>query len=170
MTVIGPPASWDEACARIVDAYARTTAPIAGDISQLEVAIDKLRMQCQSSVSVVEPDLNPLLFRAIGRESCGHLKSLGKWDQHGINTLLVSKQHDYGHQNIATFGLFGLVVRLSDKVARLRNLYGRDSARNESIIDTWSDLFGYSVIAEMWMDGTFHLDLAGEASDAGADA
>ena len=75
-----------------------------------------------------------------------------------IYHTLVSKQHDYGHGNINDFGLLGVLVRANDKIARLKNLQGKE-AKNESLRDTWLDLAGYSVIALMIMDDTFNLDL-----------
>jgi hypothetical protein len=74
--------------------------------------------------------------------------------------LIVRKQACYGHLNIASFGSAGLVVRMSDKRARLENLLGREAPAFESIIDTWADLVGYALIGLMWVDGTFMLDLA----------
>lgn len=84
-----------------------------------------------------------------------------------IEGMLAAKQHDYGHGNILKFGLLGVVVRLSDKLARLENLYKRMSQDDreyeptfcESIADTWDDIVGYCVIALMVLDGTFELPL-----------
>ena len=39
-----------------------------------------------------------------------------------VANIVIKKQHDYGHDNIMAFKEQGLVVRLSDKVARLKNL------------------------------------------------
>ncbi len=62
--------------------------------------------------------------------------------------LMFKKQHDYGHGNITKFGEFGVLVRTNDKVARLLNLYARgDDPQNESFVDSWVDLFNYSVIS-----------------------
>lgn len=84
-----------------------------------------------------------------------------------VNTV-VSKQHDYGHENIAQFGEVGLVVRLADKVARIANLAGRE-AQNESLKDSYLDVCGYTVLFRMWRDGTFLLPLAEDSGDYGAD-
>jgi hypothetical protein len=78
---------------------------------------------------------------------------------------IAGKQRDYGHDNIARFGVTGLVVRLSDKAARLINLIRRGAgipgqAINEPLSDTWLDIAGYCVLALMWLDGTFMLPLA----------
>ena len=62
--------------------------------------------------------------------------------------LMFKKQHDYGHGNITKFGEFGVLVRTNDKIARLLNLHARgDSPENESLIDSWVDLFNYSLIS-----------------------
>lgn len=82
-----------------------------------------------------------------------------------IGKLLAAKQHDYGHGNILRFGLLGIVVRISDKLARLENLYAREETLgqgpqvSEPIADTWDDIVGYCTIALMVLDDTFRLDL-----------
>tara|TARA_Y100000310_G_scaffold244963_1_gene249884 strand:+ start:6194 stop:6547 length:354 start_codon:yes stop_codon:yes gene_type:complete len=65
------------------------------------------------------------------------------------------KQRDYGPRNIATFMEVGVLVRVSDKVARLVNLiWMRESEpENESIEDSWRDLSVYSVIARLCRRG-----------------
>jgi hypothetical protein len=77
--------------------------------------------------------------------------------------ILVRKQNDYGHENINAFGLVGLAVRISDKIARYRNLDGRDNqVANESYLDTLKDMVGYAVIARMYANKTFQLPLVWE--------
>jgi len=81
------------------------------------------------------------------------------WDQ--MHELLCKKQHDYGHGNIDNFGLVGVAVRLCDKIARAENLQTRDSnaVSNETILDTYEDIIGYTVIALMLDADTFKLQL-----------
>lgn len=62
--------------------------------------------------------------------------------------VFAKKQHDYGPGNIASFGEFGVLVRTSDKIARLTNLQGRPAV-NESVGDSWLDVANYGVIAQM---------------------
>lgn len=76
---------------------------------------------------------------------------------------LDRKQQDYGSQNIARHGEFGVLVRCDDKTARLANLLKNrktmvladDPAdcqmapRNESILDSWLDLANYGIIGAM---------------------
>jgi len=66
--------------------------------------------------------------------------------------VLAEKQHDYGPGNISSFGEVGVLVRASDKVARLRNLMGR-VAKNEAIGDSWLDIANYGVIAQVVRSG-----------------
>ena len=72
-----------------------------------------------------------------------------------VTDLLAQKQEDYGPENILTTGHVGLSVRLTDKVARLRNLQGKHSPKFESVRDTYMDIAGYAIIGMMLLDGTF---------------
>jgi len=77
--------------------------------------------------------------------------------------LLDRKQQDYGSQNIARHGEFGVLVRCDDKTARLANLLknrkpieltgdleGRPEApKNEPVLDSWLDLANYGLIGAM---------------------
>lgn len=73
---------------------------------------------------------------------------------------LIRKQKDYGHHNIAKFGLTGLIVRVHDKIARLENLIAtKKEPGNESILDTVLDIAGYSAIGIMWGRNEFLLPL-----------
>lgn len=83
--------------------------------------------------------------------------------------MLAHKQHDYGHNNILRFGIHGLMVRISDKIARIKNLLWRyDTAENEewqkvsfyeSVEDSFDDIVGYCIIGIMLTRGTFKLEL-----------
>ena len=85
----------------------------------------------------------------------------------GIYVVLCSKQHDYGHDNILWGGFDGVLIRMHDKTARIKNLVSRGSeALNESLADSWLDIAGYAVIAHMLNDGTFELPLAQDAPDS----
>ena len=74
-------------------------------------------------------------------------------------TILVSKQIDYGALNVwnAPGGATnGLMVRMSDKLERLKNLiYNRIDPKNESIEDSFADLANYAVIALMVQRGVW---------------
>ena len=70
-----------------------------------------------------------------------------------LGDLLVRKHQDYGPKNISDApggAINGLLVRMHDKMARLKNLhYNNKSANYESIEDTYKDLANYAVIALM---------------------
>ena len=70
----------------------------------------------------------------------------------GDIALFDRKQRDYGSQNIADFGVFGVLVRANDKIARLKNL-GTKLATNEAVEDSWRDLSVYGVIARLVRSG-----------------
>lgn len=64
--------------------------------------------------------------------------------------LLDSKHRDYGAGNIAAFGEYGIMVRLSDKMERLKRLLtNAQTPNNESIEDTYKDICNYAIIALM---------------------
>ena len=69
--------------------------------------------------------------------------------------LFDKKHHDYGPQNIAKFGTTGVLVRSSDKLERLINLYKRAEKPEvaEPITETWQDLSVYGAIARVCEDG-----------------
>lgn len=70
-------------------------------------------------------------------------------------TLLDKKQQDYGPRNISDFGLVGVVIRMNDKMQRLKRLVGskRRKPRNESVRDSLQDISNYGIIGQMLEDG-----------------
>lgn len=71
--------------------------------------------------------------------------------------IFSSKNHDYGPTNISEFGDHGVVIRLSDKIARLRNLYKKgQQPKHESIDDTFLDIATYAIIALMCRNGSWY--------------
>ena len=77
-----------------------------------------------------------------------------------ISEILIKKQRDYGHENIARFGRVGLLVRTHDKVARLENLEAKQvPPGNESVVDNYIDVIGYSAIGIMWERSWFMLEM-----------
>lgn len=70
-----------------------------------------------------------------------------------IKDTLIRKRKSYGPGNIATFGELGILVRASDKLARLTNLLKKSEVVEGIVEDTWLDLAGYAVIAMMFRKG-----------------
>ena len=114
----------------------------------------------------VEPELEPSItaamwshFGAAARASSVTLARRSLLWGTVIDTV-ISKQRDYGKENILRFGQTGLTVRVHDKLARLEHLAatGKDP-QHESVGDTVLDLVGYSVIGMLLARGWFELPL-----------
>ncbi len=99
-----------------------------------------------------EPEIERQYLPQSFEEAC-------RWIAMEIAALVIRKQHDYGHDNINAFGEFGLLVRTSDKLARLRNLSGKEGL-TEPRIDAWRDLAGYAILALMLDRDWFKLELS----------
>lgn len=72
--------------------------------------------------------------------------------------LFDKKQHDYGPDNIAQFGDLGVLIRLNDKIQRLKTLMlsgEQPEFSQESILDTWMDVHVYGVIGMMCIQGAW---------------
>lgn len=62
-----------------------------------------------------------------------------------VYTLLKKKNDMYGDSNIEKHGVQGIIIRLDDKMSRIKNLLGKDVRDEESLIDTAMDMIGYLV-------------------------
>ena len=61
--------------------------------------------------------------------------------------LLDKKNRDYGPGNISAFGEKGVIVRLNDKIERLKTLVWNNRApEHEKVSDTWLDVTNYGII------------------------
>jgi hypothetical protein len=73
--------------------------------------------------------------------------------------LLVGRHRDYGPGNIANGypdPLTALVVRMGDKMERIKNLLSSDSPTyGERLRDSWLDLANYGLIGVMVIDGNW---------------
>ena len=63
--------------------------------------------------------------------------------------LLEQKNASYGDNNLRKFGRFGILVRVSDKIERLKNLLENkvSTTLTETEKDTWMDIAGYAIQA-----------------------
>ncbi len=68
--------------------------------------------------------------------------------------LLCRKQNDYGPANISSMGYAGLLVRMNDKMERLKHLMlsGKEPD-NEAVDDTLDDISNYALIWQMGKRG-----------------
>lgn len=64
-----------------------------------------------------------------------------------IVQLLEKKNHDYGDSNLEIAGLYGIAVRIMDKVSRLAHLCFEEARVDETVEDTLRDIAGYAINA-----------------------
>lgn len=78
-----------------------------------------------------------------------------------MRETMIAKQRAYGVGNIAKFGEFGVMVRLSDKQERLHNILnkGGTATHDESLEDTWLDMANYGLIGLMVRRGIWGLPM-----------
>lgn len=156
--------SWDEAAAVTLRRMMDTAASSPRDqklFDPIENYLSQWIMRLQQG-DFHESDIDlavDILFRA-GVTSLQELVDGYDFHSSDMVALLVRKQHDYGHDNINNFGIIGIAIRMCDKIARIRNLTGRNSdGLNEPLHDSYLDVVGYAVIASMYHDGSFQLQL-----------
>lgn len=92
-----------------------------------------------------------------------------------LKTLMVKKQRDYSSANILECGEVGVVVRMNDKMARIKNLFGVTdgtykfrAAQNESVDDSFRDIANYGIIALLLRRKKFGLPLASNVTIKGS--
>ena len=67
-----------------------------------------------------------------------------------IEILLKRKNEMYGDENIIKIGEEGIIVRLDEKLERLKHLIKmKKDPPEETIEDTWKDIVGYGLIGIM---------------------
>jgi len=73
--------------------------------------------------------------------------------QHILNEmgeLLRKKNKMYGDGNIDEIGQEGIIVRIKEKVERLKHLLSiKEDPPEETIEDSWKDIIGYGIIGLM---------------------
>lgn len=74
------------------------------------------------------------------------------------SALLIGRHQDYGPYNISNGWpdpLTALIVRMTDKMERIKNLIVSDMTFGESARDSWIDLANYALIGCMVIDRTW---------------
>ena len=166
-----PPTTWDDAARRAVFQifnHSFNTWDRLSDVREyLDYLIDEIGPESEKEISgTVAAEYWAILGRtaAVVAEKKEIFKEIDEelnyWVD-SISRILVRKQRDYGHHNIARFGRAGLLVRMHDKVARLENLLQWSAdPENESVVDNFIDVIGYASIGIMWERNWFLLPLA----------
>lgn len=71
--------------------------------------------------------------------------------QADIKNLMLGRHEKYGPGNIAEFGETGILVRMADKFARLKE--GSKNYDDETVDNTLDDIIGYALIWKLWRRG-----------------
>ena len=150
--------TWEESATQWMMAIADTDGQRPSSIAYMEDVLEYLR---QAVLADTEPRSDSFLILA--KRTVALARELDEWDTGEMLSMVIGKQRDYGHGNINSFGLIGIVVRLSDKIERYKNLMlKKREPSHESLVDTIHDIVGYCLIALMFLDGTFQLKLGEE--------
>lgn len=138
----------------------------------LRAAVEKVRLetaiffhQCPGSptsklsgVSLYGAEVTASMMRLL------HIKNFASWFD-DIEELLLTKNSDYGKNNIQIYGVNGVRVRLDDKIARFINLYNNSQTpQHEALVDTLVDTIGYTIIGYMVEQGWWELPHCKEPS------
>jgi len=117
----------------------------------LQIAFRKLL------IGVIDPvDIKPV-FDKVKNTALFNMLEMNKTSIDSILNesfnLGVSKNNDYGSDNILKFGIIGIIVRLGDKIARYKNLTTNKNieqkVKDESLKDTLMDIINYATYGEM---------------------
>lgn len=149
------PESWEQAAEDAVNyirIQAATTLPIP-----MGHAISEGKAAIQQGWDNI-PALRRFLI-ACGASAYEYLKLHAPDVTNTIVDTLIERHHKYGPGNIAEFEEIGLIVRMADKVARIKNS-GADYD-DETFLDAYVDLVGYAAIAHMLHQNTFYIPLEG---------
>lgn len=67
-----------------------------------------------------------------------------------MDVLIRRKNQMYGDGNIDVIGQEGIIIRLKEKLERLKHLISTDQdPEEEPTEDTWKDIIGYGIIGLM---------------------
>ena len=73
-----------------------------------------------------------------------------------MGSIYEAKNHDYGNyfeKSCDEYGINAALVRIEDKLNRLKSLRDKDpKVTNESIKDTLIDMANYCIMTRMWVD------------------
>ena len=147
------PSTWDEAAEdafNFIRIISRTTLAVP-----LRSGIDNAKALMQKGWDNTAQVNNILI--GIGATAYEYLALHALHVLPTVVPTLIERHHKYGVGNINEFREIGLLVRMSDKVARIEN--GDDDYEDESFLDAYVDLVGYACIAHMLAEGWFLLPL-----------
>lgn len=166
-----PVGSWEQAADSVVREIYDTA--FSDGLSDLPLMVKMMRHKLEETIvstKNLQDTTSPSaeyytnsMWLFLSRHALNILSTTGnKPDPEALIDLFISKQRDYGSENISKFGTAGLLIRIHDKIARLENIMERsgnnfntavnvNSVPGETIIDTLYDVVGYSTIGVMWL-------------------
>lgn len=128
---------------RVIDQLNR--AQFTGSLAPVECAVYELQR-------IIDNDLNEEIPESITSESISKFKEITD----SMAKTYEAKNHDYGNsfdQSLNEFGLVASVVRLGDKMNRIKSLIKKEAqVKNESIEDTLLDMANYAIMTVLWMN------------------
>lgn len=128
---------------RVIDQLNR--AQFTGSLAPVECAVYELQR-------IIDNDLNEEVPESITSESISKFKEITD----SMAKTYEAKNHDYGNsfdQSLNEFGLVASVVRLGDKMNRIKSLIKKEAqVKNESIEDTLLDMANYAIMTVLWMN------------------
>lgn len=128
---------------RVMDQLNR--AQFTGSLAPVECAVYELQR-------IIDNDLNEEVPESITSESISKFKEITD----SMAKTYEAKNHDYGNsfdQSLNEFGLVASVVRLGDKMNRIKSLIKKEAqVKNESIEDTLLDMANYAIMTVLWMN------------------
>lgn len=128
---------------RVIDQLNR--AQFTGSLAPVECAVYELQR-------IIDNDLNEEVPESITSESISKFKEITD----SMVKTYEAKNHDYGNsfdQSLNEFGLVSSVVRLGDKMNRIKSLIKKEAkVKDESIKDTFLDMANYAIMTVMWMN------------------
>ena len=166
-----PVGCWEQAADSIVKEIYDLS--FSDGMSDLSVMVKMMRHKLDETIVAtknLQDTASPLaeyatssMWSFLSRHALNILATTGyKPDPDVLVDLFISKQRDYGSENISKFGTAGLLIRIHDKIARLENIMERsqndfntavgvNAVQGETIVDTLYDVVGYSTIGLMWL-------------------
>jgi len=66
-----------------------------------------------------------------------------------IKALLIEKNKTYGDKNVLKMGKLGVLMRIEEKIERIRNMVEKGIDDKESKEDSWKDIAGFGIIGAM---------------------
>ncbi len=101
-------------------------------------------------------DYKELGIKAMKRARALAMSMMKKDEDFVLDTafkLGVEKNHDYGVDNMLSYGVVLVIVRINDKLVRIENLHGKDAkVVNEKVEDTLLDIINYATYGIMLLN------------------